>query len=300
VDEFVRLLNALLMLLIPLFLGVFLQRRFGAGWRLFFAGGLAFVASQVLHIPFNRIFLGPMLENWGLNGSDSSGDLLLISLFLGLSAGFFEETVRYLSYRFGLRDSRTWEQGVTFGAGWGGVESMLLGALALIGLYQALTFRNVDLSTLVPAEQVAQAAAELDNYWSIPWYGAILGAVERIFAITIQISLSLMVLQVFVRRNPLWLLLAIGWHTLVNALGLFAIGTWGPYVAEGIIGVTAALSLALIFTLRPSGKTKSRDQVDLEPTPGLSFDQARGAEKRSPPDAEELEPGMLDDSRFLE
>jgi uncharacterized membrane protein YhfC len=298
VDVFVRISNALLMLLLPLFLGVYLQRRFRVGWRLFFIGGLAFVGSQVLHIPFNRAVLGPFLENLGLNGSTSSRDLWLISLMLGLSAGLFEESVRYLCYRYILRDARSWEAGVTFGAGWGGVESMLLGALALIGLYQALAFRSADLNALVPPEQVAQASAELANYWSIPWYGAILGALERIFAITIQISLSVIVLQAFVRGSLFWLLLAVGWHTFVNAVGLFALGTWGPYAAEGIIGLTAIVSLGVIFALRQRGQEATPGEEARELSP-VRRPTAPGGKAAIPtPNEQEIDPELLDDSRF--
>lgn len=297
-DVLIRLVNALLMLLIPLFLGVYLQRQFKLGWGLLFAGALGFVASQVMHIPFNQLVLRPLLDGLGLNGSESSRDLLLISLALGFSAGFFEEPIRYLVYRFGLREARSWEAGVTYGAGWGGVESALLGALAMIGLYQALAFRNADLSGLVPADQLAQTAAELANYWGIPWYGALLGALERVFAIIIQISLSVIVLQAFLRRNWLWLPLAIGWHATVNAVGLFALGSWGPYWAEGLIGLTALVSLAVLFVLRPGSGECARSGEDAEPSEILPQMGLSGSQPELPMDEAGLDSEALDETRF--
>lgn len=284
-DVIVRFLNALLMVFIPLFLGVLLYRRFRLSWRIFFAGAFVFVFSQAAHIPFNQVVLGPFIESQGLNGSDSRWDLLIISLLLGASAGFFEETARSLAYRFWQRGVRSWEGGVMFGAGWGGVESILLGLLAMFGLYQALALRNADLSTILPAGQTVQAAAELANYWGIPWYGALLGALERGFAIIIQISLSLMVLQAFLRGKRLWLLLAFFWHTLVDAFGLFAFGTWGPYVAEALIGLTALIGLAIIFVLRPEADSGKPGDTLQNPT--------------LPPIDLEIDPERLDDSRYI-
>ena len=46
-------LNPLLMLALPVLLGMFVARRLGQSWRLFFAGAATFVASQVVHLPLN-------------------------------------------------------------------------------------------------------------------------------------------------------------------------------------------------------------------------------------------------------
>jgi uncharacterized membrane protein YhfC len=61
-------------------------------------------------------------------------NLLIIAGFLGLSAGFFEESARYVVYRWWARDARTWSQGLMLGAGHGGIESILLGFLLAINV----------------------------------------------------------------------------------------------------------------------------------------------------------------------
>ena len=40
------------MIILPVLLGFWLTRRFKLSWKLFLAGALTFIASQVLHIPF--------------------------------------------------------------------------------------------------------------------------------------------------------------------------------------------------------------------------------------------------------
>ena len=46
-------LNGLLMILMPIGLGLWLEKRLRLGWRLWWIGAATFVLSQVGHIPFN-------------------------------------------------------------------------------------------------------------------------------------------------------------------------------------------------------------------------------------------------------
>ena len=71
--------------------------------------------------------------------------MAVVAVFYGLSAGLFEEIARYLTYRFWLKDSQNWKSGLMFGAGHGGIEAMILGALALLSLIQAYVLRDADL-----------------------------------------------------------------------------------------------------------------------------------------------------------
>ncbi|MCA9962224.1 MAG: YhfC family intramembrane metalloprotease, partial [Anaerolineales bacterium] len=109
--------NVCLMLSMPLVLAVWLERRRQPGWGLFGAGALTFILSQVLHIPFNWL----VQQRFQLLPTDLqvTGNLLLVSLFLGLSAGLFEEIGRYLTYRYWMTDARTWGKGLMLGVGHG-------------------------------------------------------------------------------------------------------------------------------------------------------------------------------------
>ncbi|HZD57700.1 MAG TPA: YhfC family glutamic-type intramembrane protease, partial [Anaerolineales bacterium] len=115
---------------------------------------------------------------------------------------------------------------------------------------QMLALRGQDLSSLVPPDAVQLAEQQVSAYWSATWYGSLLSFVERALALPVQISLSILVLQVFVRRQSRWLWMAIGWHTLVDALAVFSAQTWGIYLTEGLIALVAAVSVAIIFVLR--------------------------------------------------
>jgi uncharacterized membrane protein YhfC len=248
-DVFVRVVNGLLMMMVPIVLAAVLSRRWRLPRRIFWLGVGTFIGSQVLHIPFNRFVLQPLMTALGLEGVSAGLPFALVAVLLGLSAGVFEESARYLVYRRFLPREDRWRGAVFYGAGHGGVESFLVGILALYVLLQALALRGADLSLTVPAEQVQLAEQQLSVYWSAPWHAALLGAVERILALVFQISLAVMVLQSVKRRNRWWLAAAIAWHAFVDAVAVFAAQIWGVYWAEACILCAAILSLWILWRL---------------------------------------------------
>jgi len=296
-DAVLRLLNGLLMLAAPLALGAILARRLRAPWSLYAAGAAGFLGSQLLHIPFNLALLNPAIERAGLVPGSGFPREVLGPALLGLSAGLFEEPARYLIYRLVGRQSRSWAGGLMLGAGHGGLQAILLGVLVLYGFFQAVAYQGAELSALLPAEQVATAQANLNAYWSAPAPTALLGAVERILAICIQLGLSILVLQSIRKRNALWLVLAVGWHALVDGAALVALAAWGAWATEGVIALFALASLGAVFGLRDRGEPTAEERPGAAtPTdpPGIptAVDPPRPAWTE--------DPDRLDDSRYLE
>jgi len=287
---FTHLLNGALMVAIPVVLGIFLSRRFNLGWRLWWIGGATFILSQVGHIPFN-ILVGQLFNTGVLPAPPQQYTLLFQSIFLGLSAGFWEEGARYAAYRWWAKDARSWSRGLMMGAGHGGIEAIVLGILVLVTYIAMIAIRNMDLSSLVPPEQLALAQTQVSAYWSAAWYDTLLGALERSFSITVQLALSILVLQVFTRRRHYWLWIAIGWHTLVDAVAVYSAATLGIYVTELIIAVFALASLAFIFLLR---QPEPEQIVELEPVPIQAPDSTILSGQVFPTVTDE----KLDESRF--
>jgi uncharacterized membrane protein YhfC len=245
-------LNFLLMLATPFMLGAFLARRMGTRWDLFWAGAATFIASQAVHLPLNALLL-PAFQRGVAAGLPYTWQQPATAIALGLSAGLCEELARYLALRFWLKDVRTWRPALMFGAGHGGIEAVILGALAALTATNIFMLRNVDPAQLgVRADQVPTVIAQIDALWRLPWFMPLLGAVERAFTLAIHLGLTILVLQAFTRRNPLWLLAAIGWHTLVDAGVLILLPAWGPVWTEVAIGVAALVSLGFVFALRQS------------------------------------------------
>lgn len=265
------LLGTLLMIALPLALASALAHWREASWGLFGIGAATFVGSQLLHIPFNAL-----VEDSGVLPADLSplGNLLIVSLFLGLSAGVFEEVARYLAYRFWARDARQWRAGLMLATGHGGIEAVLLGLVGLVNVVAIFGVGQGYFDSLVAPEQMPLVQAQLQALRSAAWFDALLAPAERAFALTAHLALSLLVLQSIVRGQLRWLALAIAWHALLDTVAVFAAVRWNVYVAEGGIAVIAFLSLVIIFSLRrPSPEPPER------PSKTVSTEEPRVLEK---------------------
>ena len=261
-----HILNALLMIGLPLLLAIFLKRRYKHSWVLFFSGVVGFIVSQVGHIPFNYL-LTLLFQRNVLPAPPQEYQLIFNAIVLGLSAGLWEELVRYGTLRWWIgKNVRTWSQALFFGNGWGGIEAIILGGLALLAFFQLLAMRNIDLSGLIPAAQLELVRQQIESYWTMPWYNSLMGAYERAWTLIIQISFTVLVLQAFTRGKIIWVWLAVAWHALIDALAVYIAGTSGFVAAEVAVTIAGLISLGLIFALRQPEAIEAPSQP-LEPLP---------------------------------
>lgn len=242
--------SVVVMLVVPIILVIYLTRKFSLSWKFALAGALTFIASQVLHLPV-VYGLTALFQN-GTLSIPAAWTAIFNAIVLGLLAGIFEETARWILFTFSLKKARTWSEGVLVGAGHGGVEAFILGLLAILTVINMMVMRNADLSALgIPAEQIELTRQQVDAFWSSPAYMGFLGGLERIFAICLHLSLSVMVLYSVAYKKPLWFWLALLWHALLDAVAVYLLPIVGALAIEGIIGVFAAISLWIVFTMRP-------------------------------------------------
>ena len=230
------------MILLPIILWIVFTRKFALSWKLALAGGLTFIASQVLHIPLVA----------GLGSFFKGTSLLVTAIILGLLAGVFEEAGRYILFKFILKKSRSWKEGVLVGLGHGGTEAILVGISAAATLVFMIGYRNIDLSTVpsIPPEQLELAKQQVQAFWSTQPYMALLGFFERVFAMCLHASLSLMVLYGLVKKQAIWFWLALLWHAFVDAVAVYVGQSVGVLQTEGLIAIFAAISLWIVFKMR--------------------------------------------------
>jgi uncharacterized membrane protein YhfC len=278
-------LNGLLMIAIPLLIGAYITRRFKLGWSLFWIGGITFILSQVGHIPFNAWFFG-MFQKGTLPMPPEALKVPFFALLGGLSAGVWEECARYVTYRWWAKDARTFGKGTLLGAGHGGMEAIILGCLVLYTFASMLALRGRDLATVVPTEQLALAQEQVNAYWSTPLGLSLIGAVERLFSIPFHIACSVIVLQVFLRKQIRWLWLAILLHTLVDTLipgiawAMLRPYDWGAYAVEGLLGLTVLLDLAILRWLYTPEPSPEENELPPLPEP-LSLESLEDAPETS-------------------
>jgi uncharacterized membrane protein YhfC len=246
------LITIALEIAIPLILGFFIAKRLKVSWRLFLLGLTFFILVQVVHTPLVLVTQGPLTV--ALQGMTTDPLLILsvLALYLGLLAGLFEETGRYLVFRYyftrkGIRHSR--ENALMFGTGWGGVESMIVGILVSFSLisyiYAAIALSSPE---TVTTTTVAQQMALL---LQVTPADVLFGLAERIMTITLQIVFTMMVMYSVMRGTLFFLVLAIAWHAAVDASAVYASQTIGIPATEGLIFLFFLAGLAFIFWVWP-------------------------------------------------
>ena len=191
----------------------------------FLWGALAFFVSQVvIRIPILQIVLPGMAWYAVLQM-----DPWAYGLFLGFTAGLFEEGARWIAMRLLLKGKTERVHGLAFGLGHGGIEAMLL----------------VGINFLVILVMVLAGQASL---FPLEAGGVFLSGVERLYAMAFHVGASLLVMHGIRRgRQVLWLGIAILLHTLMDAAIVILGNVFGVCVMgiELFGAVSAILTLAL-------------------------------------------------------
>jgi ABC-2 type transport system permease protein len=219
---FAFVLSVSLMILLPVVFAALLRRRFRVPWLLFCVGTLTFIASQVVHIPLNNLLARlHLLPQTGL--TDPAISLLQTALILGLTAGLCEETARWVGYKL-LPRFRGLEDGFMLGLGHGGVEAMIFGGVLTAATVSSLIpMIGTDLSALnLTPDQLNALNIQLQMLTGAPLVSGAAPLIERLLAMSIHVTLSLMVLQAFRRRSLLYFAAAVVYHMLIDACMVYA------------------------------------------------------------------------------
>lgn len=252
------ILTILIEILLPFGLAIWFTRRFKTSWGLFGVGVLTFIGSQILHIPLVSYVLNPWLGS--LQPQLPMGLwAVIVAVVLGLAAGLFEETARWVGYRLLKARAKTFGSALTLGAGHGGIESILIGIIILVYYVQILIFTNGWGQQLgIPDSTLTGWAPQVYSMLNAPWYAALIGAAERVFAIALHLSLSVMVWQAFVKRSWGWFAAAILWHAFVDAAAvLMSILGFSVLLVEGAVALTAIANVVFLVWF-------GRQQLEIE------------------------------------
>lgn len=189
----------LLEILIPLGLGFYVTRRFNTSWKQWFVGALMFLISLI------RVPLNGYASQLILQAPITQMTYIYLTLVPSFTAGLFEETARYIGLRYIIKDS-SYEKGLTYGVGHGGIESIFLVGLSVLSVGMLL----ITGSNAIPADQMEVILAT-------PVIMPMVGLYERIMAMIMQIGFSIMVVE-SLRKGNKYLLAAIALHTFADFL----------------------------------------------------------------------------------
>ena len=170
------------------------------------------------------------------------------------AAALFEETGRYLALR--LFAKRTADPGtaVAYGIGHGGVESIIVGALGQISSLFLAVMLNFGRFDAILAHRVSPAVlAKLHaGYAQLSFATALVGGMERVCALLIQIALSLLVWRAISRKEARWFFVALAAHAGIDSIAALAQkGAVSVFVTESIVAGIGVLLLVVFLVKLP-------------------------------------------------
>ena len=232
--------SALICFGLPVALAVAYRRRGARLTPLFVGMGIFVLFVLVLEQGVHALVL------YGPAGGTIQGNLWLYALYGGLMAGLFEETGRLLAFRFLLRNASR-EDALMYGAGHGGIEAILLAGFTMINnlvLSSALNAGTLNPGTLGLTEEQANAVVQQLTGLSAPTF--LLGGVERVLAVALHVSLSVLVYAAVCRGRRWCFPAAIALHAGVDAVTLLIARALPSWAVELVVlaWVIAAVLIA--------------------------------------------------------
>ncbi len=208
--------SVLLTFILPIALSVYLARKNKGYLKPVLIGALTFFVFQILiRIPIIQLVL-PNME-WYMKMT--AAQPILNSVFLGATAGLFEEFGRYITMKLFLKNNQNNMDSIAFGVGHGGIEAILF----------------VGINSLVMMFMSAQYAEPSMIF---------AGSIERLGAMTLHIAWSVMVMKSVREKKFVWVILAFLTHALVDIIAVlmsyYGLSVWlieGALLIFAIIGV---------------------------------------------------------------
>jgi len=215
----------------------------------FWVGVMVFIAfSRMLEmIPHSLFLLSSNPVSKAINGN-----VVLYVIYAATVAALFEETGRYLAFRFVLTKHPNKETAVTYGIGHGGIECILVLGVTYIQYYaygQLINNGSMDkmLSAYKDSSQSVDALNQLiTNIKGVTQMTCYMADLERISAMMVQVALSILVFQaVYVAGKKYMYWVAVALHFLMDVpAALYQKCVLKLLPTEIILFVYAALVLA--------------------------------------------------------
>lgn len=290
------IVSLLLMIGLPIALAYFVIRTLKVSWWVVFTGVLTFIGSQALRIPASY-GLSSLFQSGALPVPSATWIPIFNGLVAGLLAGVFEETARMVGFMFLKKKARPFRSSIGLGIGHGGIESILLGILGTGVTLTSVLFYNAgaELAKGTSSQEVQYVLAQIQQFWAAGWHYGLLPGVERVIALSIQIVLSIMVWRAVVERQWLWFVLAVLYHTFVNAISVYLtqIG-WGYWAVEGVLAVFLLINIYVIYSTWKEETAIEADEEFTEDASEVDEDEEEDDNEDEDEDDEEIDDEDLD------
>jgi uncharacterized membrane protein YhfC len=232
---------------LPIAAGIWLNKKWHIPWRVITYGAMAYFIVQAL-MTFLFSGFATLVDNGTLVLSDQS--YLVVQLIISVVfTALLGVLIRWAGMRFIKESLVSMEGAYAIGLGYGGIESLIgVGLPLLMTFISMLNNINIDPQTTTLAPEVV---SQLEALWQTQPFVPLAGSLERIAALVMHITVTVLVLQAFTRKNNTWLAAAFGVELLINGmiLGLAEAGlAYGWVILIAVI--LMAGNLYLLYRLQ--------------------------------------------------
>ena len=226
----------------------------------FFGAGPFVVFALILESILHNVLLMVM-------GQEAFSALPFKAVYGGLAAGVFEEFGRYIVMILFMKKYLTKKEGIMFGIGHGGIESILITGITCISNLVIAMMLNSGQGNLITRGYNSDMQMQLYNQISPLWNSApsmfLWAGIERISAITFHICASYLVYRAVKDRKFVLCLLAVLLHAVMDGVMVVIQSTFDSYLVTEVYLIVFSLIFA-VFTVRAYLKEKEETD-DLQP-----------------------------------
>lgn len=220
---------------------VYLKKKRNASVKAFFGGWIAFLfAVLLLESLVHSLVLGSEA------GQTIRGNPLLFAVYGGVMAGLFEETARYICFSQFLKaeQENDWNA-LMYGTGHGGCEVFNLFVVTMINnLIYAVTLNTSGPDAILQSasgDVLVQLEEMIRQLCTAPPYMFLLSLVERVAAMALHLSLSVLVFYAVKKKScRKYYLIAIMIHALVDFIAAYGGGIMPTALLEAVIVLCSA------------------------------------------------------------
>lgn len=203
---------------------------------------IAWLVYLIFVIGLEQLF-HKLILNVGLAEAITS-NYLIYALYSGLTAAIFEEGGRFLAIRFTMKNNLNKYNALMFGLGWAAIEGIMVTGLTYMNnLSVSLMLNNGQIEELLTGltdEEIAATLEGISGLWTMAPYEFFMGGVERIFALIVQVSVTVLIYKAVKERSALYFVTAFMIHMMIGYLTVW-LGTSLPIFAADLIVLILSL-----------------------------------------------------------
>ncbi len=243
-------LDLVICFILPVVIFIFIQKKYKKSVKVFLLGALAFFVSQiVLRIPIINNILPQF--TWYIAFQIKYPYLYWI--FLGLTAGIFEELGRLILIKFFMKKNRRFIDSISFGLGHGAIEAMIITGITYITMLVFAIMINtggIGAKLNLPQEAINAIYAQIT---ALSPLDAIMGGIERIIAMGIHIGLTVIIFEgVIKNKAAIYFIIAVLIHAAIDSSIGFMSQMFGFSVLamEAVFAVMSAALMLYVYRAR--------------------------------------------------